>query len=65
MQESNNYLMMFLVFSFVWLLLFLIGRQIVCWYWKINRHIELQEQILVELKKMNNKETGAPKTNNF
>jgi hypothetical protein len=27
------------------LVIFLIGRQIVCWYWKINRIIELLESI--------------------
>lgn len=33
--------------------IFLVCRQVVCWYWKINRGIELMEQILVELKKSN------------
>ena len=30
-------------------LLLLIGREIVCWYWKINRSVELLEKIHAEL----------------
>ncbi|WP_413578572.1 hypothetical protein ACLVWU_08545 [Bdellovibrio sp. HCB290] len=62
-QSNDNYLMLFLIISAIWLVGFLIFRHVVCWYWKINRHIELQEAILVELKKINNKDAGAPKSN--
>ena len=33
--------------------IFLIAREIVMWYWKINEIIGLQKNILDELKKMN------------
>ncbi|MFM6930436.1 MAG: hypothetical protein ACKOX6_18375 [Bdellovibrio sp.] len=32
---------------------FLVGREIVCWYWKINKTVELQNAMLKELKAMN------------
>jgi hypothetical protein len=30
---------------------FLLGRELICWYFKINRRVELLEQIHEELKK--------------
>ncbi len=33
------------------LLLFLVGRDIVCWYFKINKIVELLEEIKDSLKK--------------
>ena len=39
--------------------IFLVCREIVCWYWKINRSIELQEEILRELKKINEKYSAS------
>lgn len=43
------------------IVLFLVLREFFCWYWKINKHIEIQEEllenikeILEELKKNNN-----------
>ena len=33
------------------LIFFLIGRELICWYFKINRRIELLESILIELRK--------------
>lgn len=35
-------------------IVFLIGREVVCWYWKINKHIELLEEIRDLLKGQNN-----------
>lgn len=49
MQDSSA----FLVVVLVTLVVFLIGREVVCWYWKINKSIALQESILIELKKVN------------
>lgn len=43
---------------FVMIFIFLICRQIVCWYWKINLAIELMQQILAELKKTNERAGG-------
>lgn len=34
-------------------LFFLIGRELVCWYWKINRTVELLEKIYEQLKNKN------------
>ena len=36
---------------------FLFIREVICWYFKINKRVELQEKILVELAKIN-KEAG-------
>lgn len=47
--------MNFLVWIFILLiivLVFLICREIVCWYWKINQSIELQKKILEKLDKI-------------
>ncbi len=47
--------MNFLTWIFILLiivLVFLICREIVCWYWKINQSIELQKKILEKLDKM-------------
>lgn len=30
---------------------FLVCREIFCWYWKMNRTVELLEKILIELRK--------------
>lgn len=50
---SNLHYFHLIVFTFFALLIvFLVCREIVCWYWKINRSIQLQEQILAELKTM-------------
>jgi hypothetical protein len=35
------------------LLIFLVCRELVCWYWKINQATQLLRDILVELKKLN------------
>lgn len=39
-----------LVILGVLFLFFLIGRELVCWYWKINRTVELLEKIHEQLK---------------
>lgn len=43
----------FLLAVSVTLLLFLICRHIVCWYWKINESVGLLKEIRDELKKSN------------
>lgn len=35
------------------IIVFLVCREVVCWYWKINVNLELQRDILKELKKLN------------
>jgi preprotein translocase subunit SecF len=34
------------------IILFFLLREVNCWYWKINRHIELQEETNILLKKI-------------
>ena len=47
--------MMFNVFQIfmVCLFVFVLIRELVCWYWKINEGIDLQKKILAELVKFN------------
>ena len=42
----------FLTFM-ICLAVFAVIREIICWYFKINKRVELQEKILVELVKLN------------
>jgi len=42
-----------ILIAFIALTVFAIIREIVCWYWKINEGILLQEKILAELVKLN------------
>jgi len=45
------------IFLFVMLLIFLIVREIIMWYWKINARLRVQESILNELIHINHKLT--------
>jgi hypothetical protein len=38
----------------VLVLFFLLGREVICWYFKINKRVYLLEEILDELKQKNN-----------
>ena len=42
----------FLIFM-ICLAVFAVIRELICWYFKINKRVELQEKILVELVKLN------------
>ena len=35
-----------------------IGREVVCWNWKVNRSVKLMEEIIIELKKANEKSSA-------
>lgn len=51
---SGNEIIIFLVGLGILLALFMICRELLCWYWKINKSIELleeQNQILVRIEK--------------
>ena len=37
------------------LAVFAVIREVICWYFKINKRVLLQEKILTELVKINNK----------
>ena len=41
------------VFIIMTLAIILLIREVICWYFKINKRIELQEKILAELVKLN------------
>ena len=41
------------VFIMMTLAIILLIREVICWYFKINKRVELQEKILVELVKLN------------
>lgn len=51
----------FFVIALGCLFVFVLVRELMCWYWKINKSIELQEKILKELVKLNNDEKVTPK----
>ena len=46
-----------LVLLFIWAILFLLFRQLVCWYWKINKAIGLLESIESHLSEMRSSKT--------
>jgi hypothetical protein len=39
----------------VLILVFIVCRELVCWYWKINKTVDVLENILSELKQVNGK----------
>jgi hypothetical protein len=41
------------VFIIMVLAIILLIRELICWYFKINKRVELQEKILAELVKFN------------
>lgn len=47
--------MVMIIVAVVALLFVLFGREVVCWYWKINYKNELLENILNELREANGK----------
>ena len=42
------------IYIAVTIAVFLVLRDIACWYWKINYQVKLLEEIRDELKKLNN-----------
>ena len=48
-EQLQNAFVLFMGCLFV----FVITRELMCWYWKINKGILLQEKILAELVKLN------------
>jgi len=50
---NNEIIMNAIVGLILIIAVFLIIRELVCWYWKINKGILLQEKILAELVKLN------------
>lgn len=50
-MDTASAVIALLVVFFIILTIFLICREIVCWYFKINKTVELLENILIELRK--------------
>jgi len=61
MEDTGSMLGLIIAIG-LFLALFSALRQFFCWYWKINKNIELQETILLELKKLNGEKKEADNT---
>ena len=48
-DQLQNAFVLFMGCLFVFVLI----REVMCWYWKINERVDLQKKILAELVKMN------------
>lgn len=60
--DSGNAITSLLIAVLVCVLIFLVCREIVCWYWKINKMVSNQEEIIRLLKRIAD-EKEAPSTN--
>lgn len=60
MVNALGGLIAFLLVLAVLLVLFLIGRELVCWYWKINESLATLKSIDDSLKRMAPARTEAP-----
>lgn len=60
MNSGFDYFFMFL---FILLLLFVVFREIICWYWKINKMVSNQEEIIRLLKKIAGEANTPPNDN--
>jgi hypothetical protein len=54
MTQTQIDLCLYLV---LFLVVFLLIREVICWYFKINKRVELQEKILLQLE-ISNKQTN-------
>ena len=50
---SDELIINIILLTVICLGVFAIIRELICWYWKINKGILLQEKILAELVKLN------------
>lgn len=39
--------------------LFVLGRELVCWYWKINQHLDGQKELAEEVRKLREELTAG------
>ena len=51
----------FLVSLLILIVIFLVCREIICWYWKINKAMELLERQNVLLERIEAKLSAAPR----
>lgn len=52
---DRNGLIGFLLILVLCIAVFMICREVMCWYWKVNKRLEIEQQILEELRKLNAK----------
>ena len=52
MKEDGSFFALLVVLGILFIF-FLIGRELICWYFKYNRQVELLEKILIELRSKN------------
>lgn len=57
-MSDSDLVSVVVVTSIFWVVAMLVGREVVCWYWKINKSLALQEKILDELEKVNKSQLG-------
>lgn len=50
----------FLIGLIVAIIVFFLCRELLCWYWKINKHLENQDKIINLLEQLNAKKEGTP-----
>lgn len=54
-RDTTSDVVGLLTMLFVLVVIFLVCREIVCWYWKINKQIKNQERIIELLESINQK----------
>lgn len=59
MVTLSTFIIYLLITLAIVLVLFLLLRELNCWYWKINERINLQKEILSYLKKIANPEVSG------
>ncbi len=52
-MNANGFIFILLVLV-ICIVIFLVSREYLCWYWKVNKRLEIEQQILEELQKLNN-----------
>ena len=72
---NSEVIVYLLIFITVIVVIFLILREVMCWYWKINQNLHLQEEqiklqketitLLEKLLKISTKESSGDKKNDF
>lgn len=56
---ETNYTFLFILL-FVGVVVFLVCRELLCWYWKINKSIANQEQMISLLQQLVNENKSSP-----
>lgn len=54
-DDSSSGISSFLIMLLVFIVIFILCRELVCWYYKINKSISNQEEVIKLLKEINEK----------